>query len=234
MSRITLVATASPCAHEMRQFISASIAYRESSADDVDLLIVDDLRLTDMDDFLAGFSNRIPVTVVRPLARGQLSASIQALQSVQADAVITIDPDMHLNISDIDAFIGKWREGKQLVYGVRVLRTDVSWIRLHLSRAFNVVIRVLFNVPVRDINTPMLLVAADIIPDIVRHDAKKGLVKVYFPHVLKDRFDEVEIRVMSPKKVSAYSYSRLFLVGLSVFFGLIRFAIFRLGASRHG
>lgn len=39
MSRITLVTTASPCAKEMRQFISAAVAYRESSVDDVDLLI---------------------------------------------------------------------------------------------------------------------------------------------------------------------------------------------------
>lgn len=234
MSRITLVTTASPSAHEMRQFISASIAYRESSIDDVDLLIVDDLRLADMDDMVAGFRNRIPITVVRPLARGQLNASIQALASAQADAVVTIDPDMHRNISDVDEFIGKWRAGKQLVYGVRVVRTDVSCIRLYLSRGFNIVIRMLFDVPVRDINTPMVLVAADIIPLIVRHDAKRGLVKVYFPHVLKGRFDEVEIRVMSPKKVSAYSYSRLFWVGLSVLSGLIRFAIFRLGERRHG
>lgn len=195
---------------------------------------MDDLRLAGMDDFMAVFCDRIPIRVVRPLARGQLNASIQALQSVQTDVVVTIDPDMHLNIPDIDAFVVKWREGKQLVYGVRVERTDVSWVRLCLSRGFNTLIRVLFGVPLRDINTPMLLVAADIIPDIVRHDPRNGLVKVFFPHVLKGRFDEVEIRVMSPKKVSAYSYSRLICLGFTMLSGLIRFAKFRLDESRHG
>lgn len=230
MPRITLITTASPDQVEMRRFLLALGSYQVSSTYDMDLLVVDDLRLPMVDRLAAEFSGSIRIAVVRPERRGQLDASVQALACVGGDVAVTIDPDMYLNIPDIDAFLRKWRQGKQLVYGVRSVRTDVSRARLLMSKAFNFMVRAVFGVPVRDINTPMLLLSADIIPDILKYDGRRGLVKVYFPHVLADRFDEVEIHVVSDRKVSAYTYAGLLAVALSMLFGLARFAGFRLGA----
>lgn len=229
MPHITVITTASPVQAEMRRFLLALVSYHDRSSSDLDLVVVDDLRLPMVDRVVAEFSGDINITVVRPERRGQLDASVQALACVSSDVVVTIDPDMYLNIIDIDSFLLKWRQGKKLVYGVRSVRTDVSQARFLMSKVFNFLVRLVFGVPVRDINTPMLLLSADIIPDILRYDGSRGLVKVYFPHVLADRFGEVEIQVVSDAKVSAYSYANLFSVAFSMFFGLIRFAGFRLG-----
>lgn len=215
----------------MEIFVRAVDAFRVSRGLEVELIIVDDLRLLSQGlRFSEGLSS-LDVKVIRPSARGQLGSGIQALGYASGASIITIDPDMHKNLDDIDLFLSRQASGSDLVYGVRVSRSDVSPARIWLSRIFNFFTRALFRVPVRDINTPMLLVSSNIVPDILRYNGGHGLAKVYFPYILGERFSEVEIDVVSVSKKSAYSYPTLLLFMLSQFAGLSRFLRFRLGMT---
>lgn len=207
--------------------------YQASRNCTIELIVIDDLRV------LSGVeqvSQLVPDVLVRlfiPEAKGQLDSGIHALAYAKGELVVTIDPDMYENLEDIDRFVEKQVSGCSLVYGVRVARGDVSRTRVWISRLYNSIVRRVFLLPVHDINTPMLLLSADLVPEILGYDGRCGLVKVYFPYVLGTRFAEVNIEVSGVSKKSSYSYLKLAgfmfrqLAGLSVFLG------FRLGLRRH-
>lgn len=228
---ITIITTASPSSVEMEIFFRAVNDFRVSRGLEVELIIVDDLRLLSRNVSFPDWLSSLHIKVIRPSARGQLGAGIQALGHASGSSIITIDPDMYRNLDDIDLFLSRQASGSDLVYGARVSRNDVSPARIRLSRAFNFCTRTLFRVPVRDINTPMLLVSSNIVPDILRYNGSSGLAKVYFPYILGARFSEVEIDVVSAPKKSAYSYRSLLFFMFSQVAGLFRFLRFRLGMT---
>lgn len=208
-------------------------AYQASRKCAVELIVVDDLRVLSGVEDVGKLAPDVLVRLLIPETKGQLDSGIHALAHAKGAHIVTIDPDMYENLADIDRFVERQISGCSLVYGVRVSRGDVSRFRVWISRLYNSVVRQVFLLPVHDINTPMLLLSADIVPEILSYDGRCGLVKVYFPYILGARFAEVKIEVSGMSKKSSYSYLRLAgfmlrqLAGLSVFLG------FRLGLRRH-
>lgn len=202
---ISVITTSSPLPGELDSFVAALAAYRQRSGREIELLVVDDLRLLESAPAFAGGA----VKLLRPAERGQLDAGIAALAVAAGDVVITLDPDMQENVADIDRFMAEHEAGSLLVYGRRVSRSDVSSLRRGLSQLYNAVLQRLFDLPVHDINTPMLMVSRQIIADILAYDGHGGLVKLYFPYRLGRDFSELDITVSGAPKASSYSYAAL-------------------------
>ena len=230
---ITIITTASPSWDETRRFVLAVATYQASRNCTIELIVVDDLRVLSGVAQVGQLAPDVLVKLFVPEVRGQLDSGIHALAHANGELIVTIDPDMHENLADIDRFVERQASGCSLVYGVRIARGDVSRLRVLISRLYNWVVRKVFLLPVHDINTPMLLLSADIVPEILAYDGRHGLVKVYFPYVLGTRFAEVKIEVSGMSKTSSYSYLRLAGFMLRQLAGLSVFLRFRLGLHRH-
>ena len=57
------------------------------------------------------------------------------------EVVVTMDPDMHRNVSDIERFVAEYQRGFHLVFAWRVRRMGVSGIRIALTAFFNTMAR---------------------------------------------------------------------------------------------
>jgi glycosyltransferase involved in cell wall biosynthesis len=227
---ISIITTSSPLPGELEAFMATLEAYRQQGRRDVELLVVDDLRI--LDAVPPGFPPE-RVKILRPAVRGQLDAGIAALAEAKGELVITMDPDMCENVADIDRFVAEHAAGSLLIYGRRISRSDVSSLRQGLSRFYNALLQQLFDLPVHDINTPMLMVSRRIITDILAYDGHGGLVKLYFPYRLGRDFSELDIRVSGVAKTSSYSYASLLLFMLKQLAAVWRFQRFRQQERRH-
>lgn len=221
---ISIVTTTSPVPGETEHFVAAVAAFAPQAPAPLELLLVDDLRLLDRAAAAACEARYGFVRVLQPARRGQLAASIEALAEVRGEVALTLDPDMAGNLPDVSRFLARYREGCLLVYGRRTSRGDVPPLRRAASRLYNGIIRRLFGLVVKDINTPMLLVARSLLSDIAAYDGRHGSAKVYFPLVLGPRFAEVEIAVAPSSRKSAYAWSDLLRLMLLQLGDLFRFA----------
>lgn len=231
---ISIITTSSPLWHETKRFILAVDSYKKSSGHELELIIVDDLRVISLLELEDLKINGCVIKVVFSKVKGQLGSSIQALGYSTGRLIITMDPDMYGNLLDIDRFVVAHDSGCSLVYGRRISRSDTSFVRRLASRLYNGCIQFFLRLPVHDINTPMLLVSRNIVHEIMRYDGRHGLVKVYFPFILGDRFSEIDIRVDGDLKVSSYSYSLLFFFMIGQVSELLRFMMFRFWGRRDG
>ncbi len=67
---------------------------------------------------------------------GHQLAITAGLHSVSTDAAIVLDADLQDPLSVVDRMVEKWREGYDVVYGVRKHREGDSWIVRSLSAVF--------------------------------------------------------------------------------------------------
>lgn len=199
----------------------------------VELIIVDDLLVLPPGFVVHEWAPGLSIKVVRSGGGGQLNSIMQALPIASGEAILSIDPDMSGNLDDFDQFIELHESGCRLVYAVRVSRSDVSMLRVFISKIYNRLARAIFLLPAKDINTPMLLISADIVPFILSYDGRHGHAKIFFPYVLGAQFSEVEISVVSEPKKSSYSYVSLFFLMISHCIDFSRFLFFRLSGGRY-
>jgi hypothetical protein len=89
------------------------------------------------------------------------SASEAAFKWVSDAPVILMDPDMLSNIKDIPRFLDAHNGGAEMVFSWRTKREGVSRWRRLLTFMFNILVRVIFRLPIHDINTPMVSLSAN-------------------------------------------------------------------------
>lgn len=70
---------------------------------------------------------------------GKEQAMAAGLRAMQADAIILMDADLQHPPAAIPAFIARWKEGAQIVYGQRGNREAESFLRRKTSDAFHAV-----------------------------------------------------------------------------------------------
>ncbi len=85
-------------------------------------------------DFARNFGHQIAVTAGLDHARGQ--------------AVVTIDSDLQDPPEVIAEMVARWREGYQVVYGVRAQREGETWFKLFTARLFYRLIRALTDMDI--------------------------------------------------------------------------------------
>jgi glycosyltransferase involved in cell wall biosynthesis len=106
---------------------------------DCEVLFVDDASFDGTDEVLAELVARDPRCKVIRFARnfGHQTAITAGLDFAAGDAVVVLDADLQDPPEVIPELIARWREGYEVVYGVRRSRpSDESWLKRVTARIF--------------------------------------------------------------------------------------------------
>src|SRR5687768_6025341 len=105
---------------------------------DVEIVFVDDGSTDDTLDQLNRIADRDPAVRVCSLSRnfGHQIALTAGLDVAAGDAVITMDSDLQHPPALIPELVRRWREGYDVVSGIRVSTAGETWLKGVTSRAF--------------------------------------------------------------------------------------------------
>lgn len=121
--------------------------------------------------------------------RGKTSAIITAARRTAADVLILFDADLQHSTDDIPRFLSRLAEGWDVVAGRKVGPYEKRFV----SRIYNLLSRVVFRVPVRDLNA-MKAFRREVIEEIhLREDWHRYLVVL--AHARGYRISELDIRL---------------------------------------
>lgn len=133
---------------------------------DFELVIVDDGSrdaTAAIADRLAAAEPRIRV-VHHERNRGYGTALRSGFAAARGDLIAFMDADRQFNVRDL-ARLTPFAEASAIVAGYRLRRHD-PWRRILLGAAFNVLVRILFSVRVRDIDCGFKLFHADLLQEL--------------------------------------------------------------------
>lgn len=116
----------------------------------VEIIVVDDGSSDDTAVTAAALSTQYPVKCVF-LSRnfGKEAALTAGIHEAGGDVVILMDSDLQHPISMIPVFVEKWREGYEMVYGVRTNRDDESFLKRTLTNGFYQLLRRASRIPIQ-------------------------------------------------------------------------------------
>ncbi len=134
---VTCVIPAYNEAEGIADFITALCTYLSGITAMYDVIVVDDGSGDDTGLQVIAASGGLPVRLLS-LSRnfGKEAAISAGLEEAHGEVVVIMDADFQHPIPTILEFIGKWREGYDMVYGVRSDRRTDPPLRRHLSRSF--------------------------------------------------------------------------------------------------
>ncbi len=102
-----------------------------------EIILVDDGSRDGTAAVASAFVGRIPLRLVR-LSRnfGKEQAVTAGIDVASGDAIIIVDADLQHPVELAEEFIRLWKEGYEMVYGVRIDRRDESGLKRGASRLF--------------------------------------------------------------------------------------------------
>ena len=153
--------------HEHEPFISCVVpAYNEAAnlrilipqltatlltlSQRIEIIIVDDGSSDDTAATAALLSTEYPVKCVF-LSRnfGKEAALTAGIHEASGDVVVLMDSDLQHPVATIPIFIEKWREGYEMVYGVRANRDDEGFLKRHLTKGFYQLLQRASRIPIQ-------------------------------------------------------------------------------------
>jgi polyisoprenyl-phosphate glycosyltransferase len=131
-------------------FIAAVVPLLESLAEPFEIIFIDDGSRDGTFGLLAAAASQDPRIKVVGLARnfGKDIALSAGLAHATGRAAIPIDADLQHPPELIPQFVAKWREGFDMVIGVRSKRDEEGFIRRTLSRSYYKVMRSMTSVEI--------------------------------------------------------------------------------------
>ena len=131
-------------------FLAALVPVMESLGEPFEIIFVDDGSRDNTLGMLAAAASQDPRVKVVSLARnfGKDIALSAGLAHATGQAVIPIDCDLQHPPELIPAFVAKWREGFDMVIGVRSKRDEEGWLRRNLSQTYYKVMRFMTSVEI--------------------------------------------------------------------------------------
>ncbi|MDZ4350836.1 MAG: glycosyltransferase family 2 protein [Xanthomonadaceae bacterium] len=148
--KISLVVPAFNEAHALPVLHTRIVAVLDGLAMDAEVLYVDDGSRDDTWAVIAGLGERDARVRGIRLSRnfGKELALTAGLDAVRGDAAIVLDADGQDPPELIPAFVEKWREGYDMVFGTRTRREGESWLKRFTAAAFYRVMERLSHTPV--------------------------------------------------------------------------------------
>ncbi|HEY4181720.1 MAG TPA: glycosyltransferase family 2 protein [Kofleriaceae bacterium] len=135
---ISIVAPAYNEEKNLPSFIAAIVPVLEKIGETFEIILVNDGSRDGTLGMMAAASSQDPRIKVVGLARnfGKDIALSAGLAHATGDAVIPIDCDLQHPVELIPEFVAKWREGYDMVLGVRSKRDEEGFIRRSLSKMY--------------------------------------------------------------------------------------------------
>ena len=135
---LSIVAPAYNEEKNLPAFIAAIVPVLESIGESFEIVFVDDGSRDGTLGMLAAASSQDPRIKVVGLARnfGKDVALSAGLQHATGQAVIPIDCDLQHPVELLPIFVAKWREGFDMVLGVRSKRDEEGFLRRSASRSY--------------------------------------------------------------------------------------------------
>ncbi len=147
---LSIVAPAYNEERNIPAFLAAMVPVLEGIGETFEIIFVDDGSRDGTLGMLAAASSQDSRIKVVGLARnfGKDIALSAGLAHASGKAVIPIDCDLQHPPELIPQFVAKWREGHDMVIGVRNRRDEEGWLRRNLSRAYYRVMRSMTSVEI--------------------------------------------------------------------------------------
>jgi len=147
---VSIVAPAYNEAKNLGAFVGAIIPVLEATGEPWEIVFVDDGSRDDTLGMLLAARAQEPRIKIVGLARnfGKDIALSAGLAHARGRAVIPIDCDLQHPPELIPDMIAKWRQGADMVIGVRSKRTEESWLRRSTANAYYRVMRRMTNVQI--------------------------------------------------------------------------------------
>ena len=147
---LSIVAPAYNEERNLPAFIAAIVPVLESLGETFEIIFVNDGSKDGTLGMLAAASSQDPRIKVVGLARnfGKDIALSAGLAHATGQAVIPIDCDLQHPVELIPQFVAKWREGYDMVIGVRSKRDEEGFVRRTLSRSYYKVMRSMTSVEI--------------------------------------------------------------------------------------
>jgi glycosyltransferase involved in cell wall biosynthesis len=147
---LSIVAPAYNEERNISAFLAAMIPVLESTGETFEIVFVNDGSRDGTLGMLAAASSQDPRIKVVGLARnfGKDVALSAGLAHASGRAVIPIDCDLQHPPELIPQFVAKWKEGFDMVIGVRTKRDEETWLRRTLSQTYYKVMRFMTSVEI--------------------------------------------------------------------------------------
>lgn len=147
---LSIVAPAYNEERNLPAFLAAIMPVLEGIGETFELVFVNDGSRDGTLGMLAAASSQDPRIKVVGLARnfGKDIALSAGLAHATGRAVIPIDCDLQHPVELIPQFVAKWREGFDMVIGVRTKRDEEGFVRRNLSRTYYKVMRAMTSVEI--------------------------------------------------------------------------------------
>lgn len=192
------------------------------------VVVVDDLGVLD-EGFCSGYRCSFDLVLLGSGNRhGQLAALVKGVSRADGEVVVTMDPDMHRNVADIERFIAEYKRGYHLVFAWRVRRRGVSGTRIALTAVFNAMARIIGGMTLRDFNTSMILLSRQAVEMLETMPAEACSARLYMLHRMAGDVTEVQIETEElPGRKSTYSRYGRILIFFERLMEVIRFRIYK-------
>jgi glycosyltransferase involved in cell wall biosynthesis len=148
--KISCVIPAYNEAANLRLLIPQLTETLRSLSSHVEIIVVDDGSSDDTAATAAALTEHYPVDCLL-LSRnfGKEAALTAGIHEASGDIVILMDSDLQHPVAMIPVFFEKWREGYEMVYGVRTNRDDEGFFKRHLTHAFYRLLRRASRIPIQ-------------------------------------------------------------------------------------
>jgi polyisoprenyl-phosphate glycosyltransferase len=147
---LSIVAPAYNEERNIHAFLAAMIPVLEGIGETFEIIFINDGSRDNTLGMLAAAASQDPRIKVIGLARnfGKDIALSAGLSYATGQAIIPIDCDLQHPPELIPQFVAKWREGYDMVLGVRSKRDEESWLRRTLSQTYYKVMRKMTSVEI--------------------------------------------------------------------------------------
>jgi glycosyltransferase involved in cell wall biosynthesis len=147
---LSIVAPAYNEERNIHAFLAAMIPVLESIGETFEIIFINDGSRDNTLAMLAAAASQDPRIKVIGLARnfGKDIALSAGLKQATGQAIIPIDCDLQHPPELIPQFVAKWREGYDMVLGVRSKRDEEGWLRRTLSQLYYKIMRSMTSVEI--------------------------------------------------------------------------------------
>ncbi len=158
----------------IEQVIMNAIDVVAEITDDYEIIVVDDASTDDMRKIVTTLSlnNSCVKVLFHDKSVGQGQSLRDGFKMAQKDILVYADPDLYFNLDDIKKAVRAMNfAGADIISAYRLNRTREGVFRQFIFFVYNLMVRLLFHLPIRDINFSFKLLKKQVL-DAITLNAK--------------------------------------------------------------